>query len=371
MGIAQEDLEIISLIEKTHLERIKKDRNICSHPSFSDDGVQFVPQPEMARSHIVQAANYLLIQAPIKGKVFLDNLYNLITGNSFPEDPEKAFEVLKSDQFLGRIKDSVIRNLVIILFKRLFIDEQSVSSSLMKKATSALVAINRINHVEYENVCSENLTRILANSNDDKIKRIIPALAYRASLWIYLDESVKHRIEQTLENMGVSEIIKYQATHAAEFISEINGYLQSSINDIEGEELKMLLKEAPSVVLIDKAINLFVESDSFSSAYNNGVHILLNYADYITDIKLLEIFEGAKNNSRYYNINQILSAGGISEFFVMLYKQTKTKNVREHAKLWVNFRNEVNALKHNYEDLDSIMEIDGIIKTEEVDQEKS
>ncbi|HIE77724.1 MAG TPA: hypothetical protein EYP92_02705 [Candidatus Thioglobus sp.] len=55
LRIAQEDLGIISLIEKTHLERIKDDRNICSHPTFSADGVQFVPQPEMARSHIVQA----------------------------------------------------------------------------------------------------------------------------------------------------------------------------------------------------------------------------------------------------------------------------------------------------------------------------
>ena len=53
LRIAQEDLGILSLIEKMHLERIKDDRNICAHPTFSIDGVQFVPEPDMARSYIV------------------------------------------------------------------------------------------------------------------------------------------------------------------------------------------------------------------------------------------------------------------------------------------------------------------------------
>ncbi|MFA0350761.1 hypothetical protein AB4486_28060, partial [Vibrio sp. 10N.222.55.C6] len=71
LRVAQEDLGMLSLIEKMHLERIKEDRNICAHPTFSVDGTQFVPQPEMARSYIVQASKYLLNQAPVKGKVIL------------------------------------------------------------------------------------------------------------------------------------------------------------------------------------------------------------------------------------------------------------------------------------------------------------
>ena len=92
LRIANEDLGIISLIEKIHLERIKEDRNVCAHPTFSADGSQFVPPPELARSYIVQAANYLLINAPLKGKVVVKSIFELITANSFPTDKEKAFE---------------------------------------------------------------------------------------------------------------------------------------------------------------------------------------------------------------------------------------------------------------------------------------
>jgi hypothetical protein len=86
LRIANEDLGIISLIEKIHLERIKEDRNICAHPTFSVDGSQFVPPPELARSYIVQAANYLLVNAPLKGKVIVKSIYELITAGSFPTD---------------------------------------------------------------------------------------------------------------------------------------------------------------------------------------------------------------------------------------------------------------------------------------------
>jgi hypothetical protein len=363
LRIAQEDLGMLSLIEKMHLERIKDDRNICSHPTFSADGIQFVPQPEMVRSYIVQAANYLLNQAPVKGKVILKNMYDLITSDSFPVDKEKAFVVLSSEQYLGRVKNSVYRNLTIILFKRLFKDPELCSLELMKKITSALLAIGRLNAEEYRDVCNEKISDILATSNDEQLRRVITVLGLKPQLWLHIEEAIKHRIEQTINIMDIRSLIKYQVANTAEKIAEINPYFQASIDGVTEQELKTLLKESPSELLVDKAIDIFIESGGFAVAYSNGVNILLKYSGFITDDKLTRVFDGSLQNSSY-NINQILNAGGISEFFAMLYSGTKNGLIVNHADMWIAFRQQVSGLGFVYQDLNAFMEVDGIIELE-------
>lgn len=144
LDFACEELEFISTIEKSHLERLKDDRNICAHPTFSSDGSQFSPPAELSRAYIVQAANYLLIQAPVKGKVIVDRLFELVGEKSFPEDDEKAFIILSSDNYLGRAKESSVRNLTIIFLKRLFRDTEGLSPELLCRISAALGAIDRI-----------------------------------------------------------------------------------------------------------------------------------------------------------------------------------------------------------------------------------
>lgn len=133
LNIACDELQLISTIEKSHLEHLKDDRNICAHPTFSDDGSQFTPPAELALSYIVQAANYLLIHPPVKGKVIVQRLYELINEPSFPEDEEKAYSLLSSENNLGRVKDSGVRNLTIVILKRVFRDQAGISPELLNR----------------------------------------------------------------------------------------------------------------------------------------------------------------------------------------------------------------------------------------------
>ncbi|HDY7911383.1 TPA: hypothetical protein RQK42_000507 [Vibrio vulnificus] len=368
LRIAHEDLGMLSLIEKVHLERIKEDRNICAHPTFSIDGVQYVPQPEMARSYIVQAAKYLLNQPPVKGKVILNNIYELVTGDSFPEDKEKAFVVLKAEQYLGRVKVSVYRNLTILFLKRLFKDEEAVSPALMNKITSALFAISRLNPVEYRNVCIEKLSNILALSNDVQLRRVIPVLGIKPELWDYVEDAIKQRIEQSINVMDVHSLIEYNVTRSAEQIAEINTYFQSAIDSASVPDIRKLLSESPSKILTDQAIEVFVTSGSFASAYSNGVDILLKHSQFLTDITLQRVFDGTLSNAPY-GINQILNAGGMSGVFSMLYHKTKD-SVVNHANMWIEFQRQLTARSFVFQDLDSFMESDGLIHLEQVATEK-
>jgi hypothetical protein len=370
LRIAQEDLGILSLIEKMHLERIKDDRNICAHPTFSIDGVQFIPEPDMARSYIVQAAKYLLTQTPIKGKVILKSVFELITSDSFPEDKEKAFLVLRSEQYLGRVKDSVHRNLTIILFKRLFKDENEVPTELMRKLTSALSSVERLNAEVYRTSCDEKLSDILAGTNDTQLKRVISALRYKPDLWQFIEEATQQRLEQIIDVMETDDLIASQIVPAAEEIDELNTYLQSAIQGSREADLKKLLKAFPSKLLVDRAVEIFIGSGSFASAYKNGIDYLLEHSQFLNDAQLQRLFDGTLANSTY-GINQILNAGGMSEVLAMLYEQTKNQLISEHEVKWCAFRDSFTERGHSYSDLDSFMEADGVIEVEppQVDEE--
>lgn len=94
LDYAHSSLQIISNIEKNMLERIKKDRNICVHPMFVEEGEHFEITSKMVRSHIVFACNCLLTQAPVRGKVLRERIYDRINGASFPEDQEAVFVII-------------------------------------------------------------------------------------------------------------------------------------------------------------------------------------------------------------------------------------------------------------------------------------
>lgn len=360
LRIAHEDLGLISLIEKIHLERIKEDRNICAHPTFSIDVAQFVPHPEMARSYIAQASLYLLCQTPIRGKAILDNIFNLITSDSFPESPEKAFAVLKADQYLGRVKVSVYRNIIVILLKRLFKDPDSINESLVVKITSALFSIERLNAQEYRDTCMQKFTDILSGTDDTLLKRILPVISIKPDLWIYVSDAIKHRVEKVIKSMDAYALVKYRVTSASEKIHDIKEYFYLSIEDKDSDDLLDLIKGSPSILLIDKAIDIFINSGSFTSAYRNGVDVLLKYADWITVEHLKLIFDGTIKNS-WRGINQITNAGGIGDVFGELFLKTKNIPKEQHNHMWVEFRDKLLDAKIQYQALDSVMSDDGII----------
>ncbi|MEQ4537961.1 MAG: hypothetical protein ABN479_03360 [Billgrantia sp.] len=210
LDIAADDLELISVIEKAHLERLKEDRNICAHPTFSKDGSQFSPLAETALSFIVQSSNYLLIHPPVKGKVVINKIYELINEPSFPTTDEKAFDILSSENNLGRVRNGSVRNLVIILLKRLFRDEDRLSPDLLKKICAALGAISRLNPEIYRDVLETKLSQMLSEAGDKQLKRVLPFLNRRHEEWSKIENAVKVRLEGLVASMNTDELVSYQ-----------------------------------------------------------------------------------------------------------------------------------------------------------------
>lgn len=367
LDMACDELQLISAIEKSHLERLKNDRNVCAHPTFSDDGNQFTPLAELALSYIVQASNYLLIHAPVKGKVVIQRLFELINEPSFPENPEKAFTVLSSENNLGRAKESSVRNLTLILLKRVFKDENGISPELVNRISASLGAIERISPEIYSDVMENKFGSMLSTATDIQLMRVFPFLITR-DVWENIDNAEKVRVEGLVQSMTVDDLIKYGVTKLAELNYEIKSNLSPVIQQFDNLQKYNLFSSHPSKIFKKEAIDLFADSRSFDSAELRGANILIPIAKHFNDDDFNQIFEGSLNNKGSYGHNQILYAGAIDSFFTNLYQESKISDA-DHKKIWKEFRDKLEERKVNYASLDELLIADQIIEKQEEEEE--
>ena len=368
LKFACDDLQLISSIEKSHLERLKDDRNICAHPTFSDDGSQFSPPAELALSYIIQASNYLLVHPPFKGKVIVQRLYELINEPSFPEDEEKAYRLLSSENNLGRVKDSGVRNLAIIILKRLFRDDTGLSPNLLNRLSASLGAIYRLYPEIYEEVVSTKLGQMLSEANDTMLKRVFPFLCLRNELWSKVDHADRVRIEGLINSMDYEEISKYQVTVLAESNSDIRPFLIDKMDELDNGKQAKVIASYPTNFLKDRAIHIFSEALSFDSAEYRGNNLLLPISESFDNNDLRKIFTGSLDNTGSYGFNQILNAGAIEGFFSRLYTSTKLAPLN-HKSLWVEFWGNLNEKGFSYNSLKEKLIEDNYIESEDTEND--
>jgi len=360
LDIACEQLQLISTIEKSHLERLKHDRNVCAHPNFAEDGNQFSPQAELSLSYIVQAATYLLIHPPVKGKVAIQRLFELINEPSFPAEEEKAFTLLSSENNLGRVRESSVRNLLIILLKRVFRDETGFSAELFSQITAALGAISRLYSNTYESVIESKLGPMLSDATDNQLKRVFPFLIARNGVWSKIDDAEKIRIHGLIEAMSVADLVKYKLGRLAEINFDIEEKFISVANKLDGTGQYELMSGLPTNTLKKQAIDLFSDARTFDSAEDRGINIILPLSARFDENDLESIFSGALKNKGSHGINQIINAGSIGYFFSRLYAETRVAHVN-HQRIWEGFHKRLSEIDKSYSNLEELMIEDGLL----------
>ncbi|HFL2259954.1 hypothetical protein [Legionella pneumophila] len=323
LNYAHDRLELISLIEKVHLERLYQDRNICAHPTFITDGEQFNPSPELAKSYIVQAAQYLLIHRPTVGKVVLEKTIELIWGQTFPDDDERAYILLSSEHYLKKAKDSVIRNLLLCLLKKFFSNEESIDANILDKLSSSLKAISRINEQIYSETLKNNLCKILS-IDDENFKKVFLLVAKNSSISEFLDEGVRIRLHELIKCMKEDELLELKVSDASINISGCVEALRNKINSLPLELLRnRFIQNAKSIIFKEDAINIFLKSSTFDLAKDNGEKFILPYAQYFNLEDLNKLINGIIENKNPWPINQIIHAGGMDDIFRQLYQDKK------------------------------------------------
>ena len=268
---------------------------------------------------------------------------------------------------LGRAKESSVRNLTLILLKRVFKDENGISPELVNRISASLGAIERISPEIYSDVMENKFGSMLSTATDIQLMRVFPFLITR-DVWENIDNAEKVRVEGLVQSMTVDDLIKYGVTKLAELNYEIKSNLSPVIQQFDNLQKYNLFSSHPSKIFKKEAIDLFADSRSFDSAELRGANILIPIAKHFNDDDFNQIFEGSLNNKGSYGHNQILYAGAIDSFFTNLYQESKISDA-DHKKIWKEFRDKLEERKVNYASLDELLIADQIIEKQEEEEE--
>lgn len=334
---ACDELELISPIDKLQLSRLKEDRNLCAHPSFSLDGTDFNPTAELALSYIVLAANALLINPSVKGKYVSDRVYRLLNEESFPVDTDQAYKVLSSPHQLGKVKDNAIRNIIIMILKRLFKDDDKLTQEQTKRFAAALGAISKLKSQLYNETLRQKLQELLSSAVEINIKRVLPIITVHNNVWAFIDIANKTRIEAIIESMDADQLQIYKVLDASEVSRDIYLKTKSLIQTFDPKELENLFSYRLTPLFIDEAIELFLQSKNFAQSENRGLNIILKVAGKLNSKQLETLLKGCVERAVYMGgYNQILNAGFCEAFLMELHEKTKSLHFKNES-LWEDF----------------------------------
>jgi hypothetical protein len=186
--MARQEFLFISAIEQEDLVRLHQDRHRCAHPSMNRDGEAYRPTAELARCHLRNAVEHLLMHPPVQGKAALDYLMQQVSSDYFPSDTEKAIDVFSAGP-LTNPRDALIRNFAHSLLKKALLDD--LKSGELQRLIAALNALRNLHVQVTNNALMEKLDTVCSRVDDNNMGRILELLG---------------RVPDTLQYIGLVEV---------------------------------------------------------------------------------------------------------------------------------------------------------------------
>lgn len=304
LSICKDKLELISPIEFIDLSRLQEDRNRCAHPSMTVDGEIFNPSAEMARMHIRSAVDYLLQYPPAQGKYALEYLISEVESEYFPTDIKKAAIAFEKSP-LNKARDSLVRNFVVILLKKLINDAKDYRE--IYRISAALNAINTIHGERYKITLTEKLSSILRSLEAEKLDRTIPLLRHVEDSWHHLEQDVKQKLQAYVEKLPKDQLENIDVFLS---IKELEKSAEKRINIANRAELDESLFFGIPPQVCERIIQLYFESRSFEQA-NSFAPVVIRYAvDYTREqAKKLVLACGKNDQIRHsYEVSSVINA---------------------------------------------------------------
>lgn len=264
LEIAKNKFELISPLEYIDLERLQADRNRCAHPSLTSDDKAYTPSAELARLHLHSAVTHLLQHPPVQGKYALDRLTQEIDSDYFPSTAQDA-QVAFASGPLRKPRESLVRNLVIVLTKSLLQDKPNDKRRM--RLSAALVAVCHLHRAVASKTLCDKLSQLFRAVPDKDLSSATSFLEHIEDSWQYLELDVRQRLQNYVMDLPSGDLndlefyliyppLQTQARHRVKVATK--------------EELSPLMFwEMPSEV-VDKFISIYLASTSYEDANDWG-----------------------------------------------------------------------------------------------------
>jgi len=298
LALAKDKFELISPLEFVDLERLQADRNRCAHPSLTADDQAYTPSAELARLHIHSAVTHVLQHPPVQGKYALDRLLREIDSDYFPSSVKEAKLAFSSGP-LRRPRDSLVRNLVLVLAKTLLNDKPEWKRRT--RISAALQATQQLHPDQYSRALSEKLSTMFRNVADAHLITTIKFLQDVPDTWQFLGPDVRQRLQNYVTKLPGDDLDE---------VDFLLGYVhlqaqaRHRVRVATKKELSNTMFFDMPKEVADKFISLYLESKSFDDANDWAKQMLVYTVDFTAD-HIRTLLTNAAKNSQVLNSFQI------------------------------------------------------------------
>ena len=274
LALARDKFQLISHLEFTDLERLQMDRNRCAHPSLTSDDQAYAPPAELARLHIHSAVVHLLQHPPVQGKEALDRLKRDVDSVYFPTTEEGA-RVAFSSGPLKRPRESLVRNFVLVLVKAILKANQDYQRR--KRLAAALAAVLTMHPAVATTTLRQALPIQFRALLDDSLDSAITFLEEVKDTWQYLEADIILRLQNYVESLPAD------ALESLEFLLKFEPLKDQALKRTRSatatEIAGAFFLELPSE-LVDRLLQLYLDSPSFDAANNRAKQIVSHSYDF-------------------------------------------------------------------------------------------
>lgn len=295
-------LQLLAPHEHEALKRLYEDRHLCAHPAFVADDELFQPTPELVRTHLVHALQYLLIHAPLQGKSAIARFDADVVSPSFPTNCSDIGTYIRV-KYLERAKDVLVTNLIKALISAPFGEERSRFTGRSRILAMTLREIAKAKTAIYDAIMPGYIARKFDSVGDDVLLTICPFIENDPRIWSWLSEPVQLRIKQLLQTADV-ETLKGNAAFDGFAVPALSEILLARFDGFDRNTQSSIITEHPKRDLVATGIQIYSQARSYRTAEAWGQSIILSLTPFFVADDIRVLLEAVQENG------QIWCAGG-------------------------------------------------------------
>lgn len=267
--------QIVNRIGRTHLERLREDRNFCAHPAFSAEAELFEPSPELVRLHLVNAVDLVLSQEPLQGKAIFDLFDVDVQSTGFPTAHARILDYVEQ-RYLERVRAQNIRNFGTVLAKSLLKGVPPQWEPEHNKIVSSLVAVRERAAPSWPDVALA-IVRLIDNLEPENRPRAIAFIASFPDFWPLLQEPTRTALQETVGNADPESLTDYRML-AGVGVPHFRNPLLVVIAALDRNGLAQAIAAQPLPDLWPRAVELYEASGSYRGSEANFRDLVAPFA---------------------------------------------------------------------------------------------
>jgi len=325
---ANDTLQLLAPHEFVALRRLYDDRHLCAHPAFVADDELFQPTPELVRTHIIHALQYLLIHAPLQGKSAVARFEADVLSSSFPTSSQDIGAYVRS-KYLDRAKDVLVSNLIKGLLTAPFGVERAKFTGKERQLAQTLREIAAAKMAIYDQIVPTFIARRFDAVTDDVLLKICALLEADTRIWAWISEPARIRIKTLLEASALADL-KASGAFDAFAIPELASVLMARFDAFDEDAQVSIISENPRREFVGRAIELYGGAGGWRHAEMLGRALIVRLAPFLSADDIRQVLEAVIGNG------QIRGASGTPTILETVFDRSRPVLVdaRPH---WQNF----------------------------------